>query len=196
MNEGHAEVVEPVGQPGAVRFGVDGVLIEGKDERLGEVVSVACLAGHVLGLKEARDATNALDTDHRQAAQVNIKREGGDSYVTAGTAVVSGGDSRGGASGMGSGGGGSGSGGGGAGCGGGGTDERRHGRAQGAGRRERDALCTCRIDSVLERVVVGDLDGTVGRRVLCEVVVEVREAVHTLRLGKRHSRRHYSRRGT
>lgn len=60
-DEGHAEVVEPVGQPGAVRFRVNGVLVEGIDKRLSEVVSVPRLAGHVLGLKEARDATNALD---------------------------------------------------------------------------------------------------------------------------------------
>jgi len=118
-----------VGQPGAVRFRVDGVLVEGKDKRLGEVVSVPRLAGHVLGLKEARDATNALDTNRRQAAQVDVGREGGDSHVTAGPADGSGGVGGGSASGTGSGGGGAGSGGGCAGCGRGGTDEGRHGRA-------------------------------------------------------------------
>jgi len=45
-------------------------------KRLGEVVSVPRLAGHVLGLKEARDATNALDTNHRHTPAAHEVHEG------------------------------------------------------------------------------------------------------------------------
>ena len=67
-DEGHAEVVEPVGQPGAVRFRVNGVLVEGIDKRLSEVVSVPRLSRGMSWVLRKRATRRTLSMSAASAA--------------------------------------------------------------------------------------------------------------------------------